>query len=263
MASHAAVPAFPFFTSPARSATVRVDDMRLDRVLRYTVVYGIAVGLGAAVSASCFTVTYPTIAFRCNPQIAANGCPETHFCCSDDPAAQGGALPKYRGRDIEGARNPFFSGQNNQLSGTGMCVNLADVPEEFALQDDGAFGCLVPCNPTWSSSQVREVCGRGAICCQTVALEPNDCVTDSETGDLRPVTGADIGGGVSPATRWRPSDHSTHQDPSGTMCGLIADGDSAIRNDCYAQLSVANQRGFCVPETYECGESPSCDDLDD
>ena len=48
--------------------------MRPMRVLRFLVLNGIAVGLGAVVATSCIDVNYPTVAFRCNPRQSEN-CP--------------------------------------------------------------------------------------------------------------------------------------------------------------------------------------------
>lgn len=249
--------------------------MRLNRVLRYTVLYGIAVGLGATVASSCIQPTYGAIAFRCDPRLN-NGCPETHFCCSDDPTAEDGALPDYDDRDISGADTPIFSGNNNSLSAVGICLDVQElmntqvlVDGDFLLREEGALGCLVPCNPTWTNSEIDEVCGSSAKCCQTVAMEPNDCVRDNATGVRRPVTGADVyaeGAGVTPSTDWRPSAHSTHQDPSGTSCSTFVGGSSSTPpRSCVSLLTVANQRGFCMPSGFECGDfdDQACDAASD
>ena len=100
--------------------------MRLTSVLRYIALYGAAVGLGATVASSCINVNYPIVAFRCNPRQQDN-CPETHFCCSDDPAAENGDLPAFMGKNISGS-TPYFSGMNNSLGTSGLCVNRDEIP---------------------------------------------------------------------------------------------------------------------------------------
>ena len=227
--------------------------MRPHDLLRFFLLNGLAVGLGAVVASSCVTVNYPTIAFRCNPKQSEN-CPESHYCCSDDPAAEDGRLPAYHASvPSSRAGTPLFSGVNNGLSTTGMCVNLDDVPCDLSLgQPDGTGcsfpNCPIPCNPTWDAADISAVC-HGQQCCQTVQLEPEDCVL--EDGVWRPVTGRDIGrGGIQPPTQWRSTDHATHQDPNGRSCSTIS-GSGDLSNPgfraCVDQLTVANQRGFCMP----------------
>jgi hypothetical protein len=237
------------FTSRARHATVALAKMRPHDLLRFFIINGLAVGLGAAVASSCVTVNYPTIAFRCNPKQSQN-CPDTHFCCSDDPAAEGGRLPAYRGASGSNFGTPLFSGHNNALSSSGMCVNLDHVPCDISLADpDGVGGCLfpncpIPCNPEWSAGNVEAVCGRGLSCCQTVEIDASDCVLDGDT--WRPARGTDV-----PAlTEWSPAQHETHQDPAGRSCALITGSNNlsnAAFRACVDQLTVANQRGFCMP----------------
>jgi hypothetical protein len=218
--------------------------MRAFQVLRLLVLNGVAVGLGATVATSCIKVNYPTVAFRCNPRLTDN-CPETHFCCSDDPAAEGGALPDFMGRNIEGGATPYFAGQNNSIGTSGMCVNRDEIPFGAGLQEAAALNCPVPCNPTWDEDSVVAVCGEGRVCCQTVELEPEDCVLPDGSDEYRPVTGADI----PELTNWTASSHATHQDPNGSGCALFAGSNSSeneVFTECVASLSVANQRGFCM-----------------
>lgn len=190
---------------------------------------------------SCISVNYPTVAFRCNPRQADN-CPDTHFCCSDDPAAEEGALPDFTGKNISGGQAPYFSGQNNALGTSGMCVNRDDIPMGSGLLDPAALNCPIPCNPTWEEDEIGVVCGANRVCCQTVELDPLDCVSDGD--EIRPVNGADIGD----LTDWNPGAHRTHQDPAGIGCSGFAQGDmtSDIFTDCIRQLTVADQRGFCM-----------------
>jgi hypothetical protein len=216
--------------------------MRPVKMLRLVLINGAAMGLGALVATSCIGVDYPLVAFRCNPKQESN-CPDTHFCCSDDPAAPGGAKPNYMGKGIDGGEKPFFSGENNGLGVSGMCVRVDDIAGQ-GLVEFAAANCPIPCNPTWSDAWIDDVCGPTRVCCQTVELEAKDCVLDSGTGQYRPVTGDDIG----VLSQWRPADHTTHQDPNGTSCLALAGGNnqSSAFQDCVRQLTVADQRGFCM-----------------
>lgn len=202
---------------------------------------------GAVTSVSCFEPDLENPSFRCSPKAAAlapaDACPEDEVCCSDDPATTGGRLPNY---NVPGTVNtkygtPIFSGDNNSLSESGMCVKTGFATPLVAT------GCPVPCNPTWGAAEVADVCGAGIACCQVQELDPLlDCVQDPVTMKWRAVTGTDIG---TPVTTWG-SKHATNQDPNGTQCAIFAAGGGAtpkkeILDDCYDQLSVANQRGFC------------------
>lgn len=236
----------------------------LNILLGHTIVFGVAL----AISSSC-GVNYPTTAFRCSPA-DADPCPSdrknNYQCCSDDPAALDfGAInsfvtPNYQGRGGDGVA--LFSGGNNPLSKVGMCVEVGSVAPAFALADINAQGCPVPCNPTWSQSNITAVCGQGTFCCQTTELQPEDCVFDPDAGDagcFRAVTGDDIMGvGTSNLTNWGGNVHATHQDPSGLNCEVFVNGlppsilsDNSITaaealRACWRRLTVANQRGFCL-----------------
>lgn len=163
-------------------------------------------------------------------------------CCSDDPATLDGQLPAYEGKGIEGSL-PTFSATNNDLSHWGICVGVSQIPG-VGLSEAAAQDCPIPCNPTWDRSSIDEVCGPARSCCQTVELQPKDCVMDPDTGLYRPVNGDDIG----VLTTWRPADHATHQDANGVTCLALASGDSSseIFQGCVRALSVADQRGFCM-----------------
>ncbi len=215
--------------------------MRSEKILRFVLINGAAVGLGAAVATSCIGVDYPLVAFRCDPQQESN-CPDTHFCCSDDPAAEGGQKPNYTGKNITESGMPYFSGDNNGRSRSGMCVRVDDIAGQ-GLIEPFALNCPIPCNPTWPEDWIDDVCGAARVCCQTVALEDRDCINDGN--EIRPARGDDI---VAGRTAWRPADHVTHQDPNGAGCTALAGGDteSALFLDCIEQLSVADQRGFCM-----------------
>lgn len=225
--------------------------MRPERVLRFLVLNGVAAGLGAVIATSCADVSYGVVAFRCNPRQGAQACPEEYFCCSDDPAAIGGALPDYTGRNIPGSDDPLFSGSQNAFSSSGMCVDLGAIQGDpgynpaYVLQDPGAVNCPIPCNPRWSQQQVTQVCGAGAQCCQTVLIEPEDCVHGLDEV-WRPAVGADIRQtNVFPSTSWSPFSHATHQAPNGAACRELFPDNQDAFEDCLRQLTVADQRGFC------------------
>lgn len=198
-----------------------------------------AFGLGALVAVSCLVMDLPTVAYQCNPRQADN-CPESHYCCSDDPATVGGALPNYLGKDIGGSDTPIFSGINNGLGTSGMCIRREEIPAGYGLLDPNAENCPVPCNPLWDSDTVTEVCGEGASCCQTAEMEPKDCVYVGSS--WRPARGTDFGS----VTNWTPGEHATHQDPGLQGCTQFALGNQSTYTDCINQLTVADQRGFCM-----------------
>jgi hypothetical protein len=219
------------------------------KMLRLVLINGAAMGLGAFVATSCIGVDYPLVSFRCNPKQEQN-CPDTHFCCSDDPSAPGGAKPDFAGQGIDGGEKPYFAGDNNGLGVSGMCVRTDDLVGQGGLSELAAVNCPVPCNPTWDQAWINDVCGN-RVCCQTVELEPKDCVLDPSEGTYRAVTGHDIGvsnGANGVITQWRPADHVTHQDPNGSSCLALAGGNnqSEAFQDCVRQLTVADQRGFCM-----------------
>ncbi len=164
-------------------------------------------------------------------------------CCSTDPAAVGGAPPNYQHKNIPNSDTPYFSGDNNDLSAFGQCIRVGDLAGQ-GLIEMAATNCPIPCNPTWPEDIIDDVCGLARVCCQVRELEPEDCIIDPNTGLYRPVDGDDIG----VSTVWRPSDHATHQDVNGSTCLALAGGDasSPVFQDCIRQLSVADQRGFCM-----------------
>ena len=206
--------------------------------LTYVAIFSV----GAVTSVSCFEPEFGNPSFRCNP--SKPSCPDEEVCCSDDPAATQGRLPNYFKPGVTDATYgvPIFSGDNNPLSSSGMCVAVGDFQSPFP-----STGCPVPCNPTWTAGKRDAICGAGSLCCQMQELDAaKDCVLDPGTNKWRPVTGADIG----KLTTWGPA-HSTNQDPQGANCLVFAAGGGAgppneeAKQDCYAQLTVANQRGFC------------------
>jgi hypothetical protein len=147
-----------------------------------------------------------------------------------------------------------------------MCVIVDHIPPWAGLLDQGAENCPVPCNPTWTYEELEEVCGPNRRCCQTVELAGSDCVLDEETGCHRPARGQDI---IELGDPWDADAHETHQDPGLHACAEIAEGGGqAALEDCYRQLSVADQRGYCMslhPEAVCPAEKPSylsaCDEL--
>ncbi|MEM6993364.1 MAG: hypothetical protein AAF721_22820, partial [Myxococcota bacterium] len=125
----------------------------------------------------------------CNPRASGEG---SHKCCSDDPAAEGGALPAYANKDISGGATPYFAGANNAQSTSGLCVRTEDIPVGGGLLEPAAANCPIPCNPTWSADEITIVCGNNRVCCQTRELQAADCVQAEGESGFRPVTGADI-----------------------------------------------------------------------
>ena len=140
-----------------------------------------------------------------------------------------------------------------------MCVELSKVPAQSALQDANATGCPVPCNPSWDSASVGEVCGSGYSCCQTVELEVEDCTFDPSAQCWRPARGIDILNSEI-QDPWSVSTHATHQDPGPVAengaCRVFARGASQqlglVEDDvwkaCLKKLTVADQRGFCLAD---------------
>jgi len=190
----------------------------------------------------------------CSPQAQDPAlCPADYICCSDDPATTQGRLPNYNTQTLNDKYGlPIFSADNNVLSYSGQCVDIGEFPTPLAN------GCPVPCNPTWSETQVADICGVGTSCCPFQTVDPlKDCVIDPETSRWRAVRGSDI-----PAlTPWG-SAHTTNQDPQGKSCEFFASGGGGEVNmdvfvDCYEQLTVADQRGFCYAAC-DCAEDP-CD----
>jgi hypothetical protein len=210
--------------------------------LTYVAIFSV----GALTSVACFEPEFGNPSFRCSPATSPD-CPEGETCCSDDPATTGGRLPNYfTGKNDDKYGIPIFSGANNPLSSSGMCVATGGIDSPFAN------GCPVPCNPTWDDGRRAAICG-DAKCCPMQELDPiKDCVLDPMTGKWRAVTGADIGAPPK-LTTWGNA-QTTNQDPFGAQCKVFATSggtmpvDEAALADCYTQLSVANQRGFCYQD---------------
>jgi hypothetical protein len=176
-------------------------------------------------------------------------------------------LPSWAG----GSATPIFSGENNEQSRYGRCVDLGRV-DGPALEIEGpANGCPVPCNPTWDPTRIGEVCGDDAFCCQTDEVGELDCVFDPALGAggcWRPVAGYDIEtlGGLE-ATNWGNSSHATHQDPRALHCqdfinalepGSSPFSTSELLRACYRRLTVANQRGLCTAAQGETDVAAVC-----
>ena len=204
---------------------------------------------GALTSVSCFVAEFGNPSFRCIPSTPGGGeCPDDEVCCSDDPATTKGRLPSYfNGKDDAKYGVPIFSGANNPLSSSGMCVATGSFMSPFTT------GCPVPCNPTWDVGQRDAICGIGSLCCQMQELDPiKDCVLDPMTDKWRAVNGGDIGQPPK-LTTWG-NKHTTNQDPLGEACTIFATSggtmpvDKDALADCYKQLTVSNQRGFCYQE---------------
>lgn len=209
---------------------------------------------------------------RCDP-LAQDACATVggDVCCSDDPLAidltniTALVTPQYM--NGAGVGTPVFSGSNNAMGRSGYCM-VEPAPASVALTEDGAQGCRTPCNPHWPVADIQAICGPAATCCQTVELQPEDCVYDSSLGDsgcFRPVVGTDIAGlGTTGLTEWAGSSHATHQDPTGIRCnawvesipvdelGLSADD---LLIECFRRLTVADKRGSCFA-TSEISDCP-------
>lgn len=202
----------------------------------------------------------------CSP--ALGDCSAGMLCCSTDPSAldlddlAAMVLPSYSGSSIDGGL-PLFADANNGASRRGICVVADSVPAEDELV--GAPGCFKPCNPLWSDSDVAEICGPNFTCCQDVELDISDCVFDPNLGDAgcwRAVAGFDIVGlGGLEATQWGTTEHASHQDPGlasdgaceTVIAGLPPEVDvAAFRVACQQRLTVANQRGACLPGAAQC-----------
>jgi hypothetical protein len=214
--------------------------------------------VAATFSGACVNVNYSDTAFRCNPTQGTEACPSGFTCCSDDPTTLDGLA--------------LFSGDNNALSSSGMCIRDEVVQSGTA----GLLnGCPVPCNPKWGTAQTEAICGPSAtaLCCQTTALEPEDCIFDVAQSCFRPVNGTDtaavpgcpeaelqqrlVATGYDAslarcASDWSRSAHVTHQDPG------VSGGSSACNTfttvgidfwQCVATLTVADQRGFCLTKS--------------
>ena len=210
----------------------------LKTALSYVAIFAV----GAVTSVSCFEPEFGNPSFRCSPA-GDDGCPDDQKCCSDDPAATNGRYPNYfmMGADTPEYGPPIFSGNNNPLSTSGMCVKTGGFTSPFPN------GCPVPCNPTWGADKLAEFCGTSK-CCQMQELDATkDCIMEAD-GTWRAVTGHDIG----TYTNWG-NVHATNQDPIGDNCKVFASGGGTLNqdafDDCIAQLTVANQRGFCYDPT--------------
>jgi len=175
---------------------------------------------------------------RCAPVDGDVDCVEGQVCCSDDPAVLGGRMPNYAsGVDNDVFGPPLFSADYNELSHSGVCMVPYQWPWVTLLD-----GCPLPCNPTWAEDRLNAFCGPDYACCSFAVVDPaKDCVIDPDTQRWRAVTGADI-----PAlTSWGDA-HATNQDPDLAGCMQHASGDDGVLADCLRQLSVADQRGFCL-----------------
>jgi hypothetical protein len=133
-----------------------------------------------------------------------------------------------------------------------MCVDEAALEGGGGLIDMGAEGCPVPCNPTWGEDDVASICGANSLCCQTVEIQPEDCVFDSGSECWRPANGNDIfdttvqGLNFQGADPWASTTHETHQDPGGKQCTKFSAGVPGAKDACFHALTVADQRGFCL-----------------
>lgn len=213
--------------------------------------------VGAVTSVSCFEPEFGNPSFRCSPADDAE-CPDGQKCCSDDPSTTEGKKPNFFMPMVlnDEYGTPIFSGNNNPLSTSGMCVKTGGFTSPFSN------GCPVPCDPTWDASTSAEICGTTSKCCQMQELDATkDCILDGTT--WRAVTGADIGKNFNGVDEtWGPL-HASNQDPVGANCMLFASGggggplNQTAFDDCLDQLTVADQRGFC----YDPNKCPCVEDV--
>jgi hypothetical protein len=249
-----------FFTALSGCVTFRFAPEALNlRSWKLISAYVATFAIAATFSGACINVNYSDTAFRCNPTQQGDACPEDFFCCSDDPTTVGGLR--------------YFSGDNNNLSSSGMCIRSSVVNSGQAGLPNG---CPVPCNPKWDVGTKEAVCGASsvALCCQTTSLEPEDCIFDVGLQCFRPVNGNDTsmvascpeaelqarlqatGYDISLArcqSSWSRSAHVTHQDPgvSGgqSACNTFAAAGVTDFWSCVSTLTVADQRGFCLTKS--------------
>ncbi len=218
----------------AEIATVRVVEEGTRRVFDIAVGHDLHNFVAGGVLVHNKSVIPPDIIYRCDPAGRKPACPDGYQCCSDDPSSLDGT--------------PLFSGPNNDASRTGMCVRNDVLPEGVGLTEP--MGCPIPCNPRWDAGEVMQTCGPSSLCCHTVEIEAEDCVL--EAGCWLPATGEDIfnpdlegtwGSGPDP---WDKETHETAQDPTGKQCRAFAAGDQDTFEACLRQLTVADQRGYCL-----------------
>lgn len=182
----------------------------------------------------------------CKPKNGDDDCFEGLVCCSDDPATVGGKIPNYYMDGVNNADygSPIFSDNNNALSSWGYCIETGGFTSPLIN------GCPVPCNPTWAPVRIAEICG-SAVCCPFTAVDPDkDCIIDPDSGRWRSVNGLDV---IAERTPWGAT-HATNQDPFAEGCQLFSAGNQAVLLDCIEQLTVADQRGFCVSVACPCTE---------
>lgn len=105
----------------------------------------------------------------CHPDADSSTDSSYYRCCSDDPAA---------------------SGLANANSPTGMCVHVDDIPVGSGL---APLNCPTACNPQWDAAELEATCGSGRICCQTLALAPEDCAQDVNSNTWHAMTSEEAG----------------------------------------------------------------------
>lgn len=181
----------------------------------------------------------------CHPSHFDRGASTSVVCCSDDPAAPGGAPPRFDAVGVgpPGAMTPLFAGPNNDEAEFGLCEFKRSSPSTSVIPGSS---CPIPCNPLWSQARIDDVCvlSSGPVCLQHVEVRPEDCIFVD--GLWRPIRGTD----VAAPEDWVVDEPGTRQDPELERCRAYATGgagtiDSARLRDCVDQLTSADQRGFC------------------
>ena len=100
--------------------------------------------------------------FTCDPSTDRGDGSSYYRCCSDDVLA---------------------AGANNDVSQTGMCVHVDDIPAGAGLPP---FNCPIACDPSADVTTTEDVCGVSRLCCQTAEVQVEDCIEDG--GMWRPMT---------------------------------------------------------------------------
>lgn len=209
----------------------------------------LADALGCGGLGDCEDLRRPSIATAflepCDPRGFTAGRRDDYLCCSDDPSAADGLVPDYESLALPDGvgSSPLFAGDRASWSAWGQCTIKG-----FEERNSDLGGCPRPCNPRWSAERIALVCQRpGDLCCPTIPTQATDCVFVD--GRWRAIRGSDL---ASPEA-WIVDEPGTRQDPALDGCGdwATVDGRHDVSRfaDCVKQLSAADQRGFCVPDT--------------
>jgi hypothetical protein len=212
--------------------------------------------VGAVTSVSCFE---PSSAIRrsaaAQPKTTTRmpGRSEVLLGRSFDHRGQEAELLHADGAQRREYGTPIFSGNNNPLSTSGMCVETGGFTSPFPN------GCPVPCDPTWDAVDAAEICGTTSKCCQMQELDATkDCVLDpATTSGARSPAPTFLQARPRGARCTRPT--RTRSAPTACCSRRAAAAPVAMEafDDCLDQLTVADQRGFC----YDPNKCPCIEDV--